>query len=188
MGDFYQKIPGAMGDSCVKDANMAERPFSIVRASLEQNLSNANPERTRSWRDSLRARLPADKLHALLADLAEGKAWMAQLPDGQCSVPVLPSSDVRLRAAMFLHEALYGKAVAQTEIVKAEQEAKEFESVRALSDEELDREASKILTARQVKVLEPGVEDAQFTISEQPEDWMAKVWAAQPTEEADESD
>lgn len=155
-------------------------PFAIVQSSLEQNVG-----KNRSWRDSLRATLPQDTLHQILADLAMGKAWMATLPDGQISVPVLPSSDIRLRAAMFLHEALYGKAVAQTEIQKAELEAKEFQSVRALDDDQLELEALRIIEARKaLKAAAPPIVyvDAEFTpapIPERPKDWTAKVWEAQ---------
>jgi hypothetical protein len=155
-------------------------PFAIISTSLEQNVG-----RSRSWRDSLRARLPQEKLHEILASLAEGRAWMAELPDGQISVPVLPSSDIRLRAAMFLHEALYGKAVAQTEIQKAEQEAKEFEAVRALNDDELEAEAARIIEARHVLRISQGqITDAEFTmvvpvpaaIPVREADWKLKVW------------
>ena len=167
-----------------------ERPFSIIRSALEQNLK-ASPLKHRTWRDSLRSRLPVDALHTILADLAEGRAWMAELPDGKCSVPVLPSSDVRLRAAMFLHEALYGKAVAQTEIQKAEAEAKDFEAVRALDDDQLEAEAAKILTARRVQRLSEGTTtEAEFIIEkdEQPSDLAARIWAADVTTEQGDTD
>lgn len=159
--------------------DVSDAPLAIVKRSLEQNMG-----KNRSWRESLRARLPQDRLHDILADLAEGRAWMAELPNGQVSVPVLPSSDIRLRAAMFLHEALYGKAVAQTEIQKAEQEAKEFEAVRALDDDALEAEAFRIIEARQVARFSGGnFQEAEFTvepelIAEQPADWMAKVWTS----------
>jgi hypothetical protein len=156
-------------------------PFAIVRQSLQENRPG------RSWRESLRARLPADKLHEILADLAEGKAWMAMLPDGRCSAPVMPSSDVRLRAATFLHEALYGKAVAQTEIQKAEQEAKEFEAIRALSDDELEAAASQVLEARRVERLTPGeMGTAEFVVEKelQPADLARSIWESS-TQESD---
>lgn len=160
-------------------------PFAIVSQAL--NESSPSGRASRSWRDSLRMSLPVDELHGILADLARGKAWMAELPDGRCSVPVLPSSDVRLRAAMFLHESLYGKAVAQTEIQKAELEAKEFEAVRALDDEQLETEALRIIEARRVNRLTAGpVTDAEFTVSERPFDIVATIWAATPSEEQNE--
>lgn len=122
-----------------------------------------------------------DRLHDILSSLAEGKAWMAELADGRCSAPVLPSSDIRLRAAMFLHESLYGKAVAQTEIQRAEQEAKEFEAVRALDDDALEAEAFRILEARKVAKLNAGASvDAEYTS----EPTIADViWSATLTQE-----
>lgn len=106
---------------------------------------------------------------------------MAELADGRCSAPVLPSSDIRLRAAMFLHESLYGKAVAQTEIQRAEQEAKEFEAVRALDDDALEAEAFRILEARKVAKLNAGASvDAEYTS----EPTIADViWSATLTQE-----
>lgn len=136
-------------------------PFSIVTAVLKENAHR--PSKT--WREQLRAQLGpnGEALHVILADLAAGKAWMATLPNGQYSAPVLPSSDVRLRAAMFLHEALYGRAVPQTEIQKAELEAKEFESIRALNDEQLETEALRIIDARKTARLSAGpVQDAEY--------------------------
>ncbi len=154
-------------------------PFEIIKTTLEH--------KPKSWRESLRRRLPADRMHEILADLAEGKAWMAELPDGRCCAPVLPSSDVRLRAIMFLHEALYGKAVAQTEIQKAEQEAKDFEAVRALNDDELELEAAKILEARKVLRLSQGtISDAEFTPAPKEltmDDLAMKIWTTPHTED-----
>lgn len=161
---------------------MPVSPFSVIEQALKEN----HPDiRQRTWRESLRRILPADRMHQILADFAEGKAWMAELPDGRCSAPVLPSSDVRLRAIMFLHEALYGKAVAQTEIQKAELEAKEFEAVRALNDDELELEAAKILEARKVRKLSAqNVTEAEFIEIPKREATVAdRIWASTPTEE-----
>jgi hypothetical protein len=168
------------------------RAFAIIRDAL---VANSRPEvRVKSWRDSLRQRLGAngEKLHEILVDLAEGRAWMAELPGGLCSAPVLPSSDIRLRAAMFLQETLYGKAVAQTEIQRAELEAKEFESVRALTDDELELEAARILEARKVDKLSAHPELAEFAeiITEpkelQPDELAATIWQSTLTEEQSE--
>jgi len=159
-------------------------PFSIIKTAIDDSLG----KKPKSWRESLRRRLPAERMHEILADLAEGKAWMAELPDGRCSAPVMPSSDVRLRAAMFLHEALYGKAVAQTEIQKAEQEAKEFEAIRALDDDELERRAADILEARRRAKLTAGpVTDAEFTVIPEKDEReisdVDRIWAAPLTED-----
>lgn len=171
----------ASGFAIVKDALAAHRPE--VRA--------------KHWRESLRQQLGpnGEELHRILFELASGKAWMATLPDGRCSEPVLPSSDVRLRAAVFLHESLYGKAVPQTEIQKAEQEAKEFESIRALNDDELEREAARIIDARKVERLtatQPQLAEFVEVKQNLPEsmdvrsdELAATIWAATPSEEQD---
>ncbi len=156
-------------------------PFAIVAKALESSLA----PKSKSWRDSLRHRLPVDKLHDILADLAEGRAWTIELADGLVSAPIVPSSDIRLRAAMFLHEALYGKAVAQTEIQKAELEAKEFESIRALDDDELEREALRILDARKVARLGAST-DAEYTEIPLTElDIALTIWLSTPSNEED---
>ncbi len=160
-------------------------PFSIVHQALSDNRPEAR--RSRSWRDDLRNKV-GDDLHHILYTLAQGKAWMAELPDGRCSAPVLPSSDVRLRAAMFLHEALYGRAVPQTEIQKADQEAKEMESIRALSDEELELEAMKIIEGRRSapRLVAHSSAVVSTTIPLQTESLADKIFASIPSEEQDE--
>jgi hypothetical protein len=133
-------------------------PFAIVQAALTDS-----GKRSKNWRDDLRSKV-GHNLHDILYDLAQGKAWQATLADGRLSAPVLPSSDVRLRAAMYLHEALYGKAVIQTEVQKAELEAREMESINALSDDELAIEAMKIIHGRRVPAL---VESTEAVIIEE---------------------
>lgn len=153
-----------------------QNPYTIVHSALQSNLA------PKSWRDSLRKRMTVEKLHDILANFAEGKAWMATLPDGRTTAPILPSSTDALKAAMFLHEALHGKAVAQTEIVKAEQEAKDFEAIRALDDDALEREVTRIMEARKVSRLSAGpVTDAEFTV--QDEDPLAMITNSTPEEE-----
>ncbi len=152
-------------------------PFAIISQALKENLPEV---RSKSWRESMRARLPPEKLFDILARFAEGRPWFAELPDGKCSAPIIPSSDVCLRAAMFLHETLHGKAVAQTEIQKAEKEAQDFEAVRALDDDELERRAAKILEARRVERLSHrGTSDAEFTeIDLRIQDAALSIWAS----------
>ena len=164
--------------------------LAIIREALVKNRPEA---RAKSWRDDLRAQLGpnGEELHLILFKLAKGEAWMASLPDGRVSEPILPSSDVRLRAAVFLHETLYGKAVAQTEIQKAEHEAKEFEAIRALNDDELEREAMRIIDARKVsRLTAQQPELAEFTEVSEPmtvrvDELAATIWAATPSEEQD---
>ncbi len=157
---------------------MAPNPFTLVHTALKENLA------PKSWRDSLRKRLTVERLHDILANFAEGKAWMATLPDGRSTAPILPSSTDSLKAAMFLHEALHGKAVAQTEIIKAEQEAKDFEAVRALDDDALEAEAARIIQARKVQRLAAGqITDAEYV---QEQDPLAMIVAAPIPEEDDQ--
>lgn len=183
--DFYQKY---LLEPLGVTLSLMPNPFSVIEVALEQNMPEV---RAKTWRESLRRRLPADRMHEILADLAEGKAWMAELPDGRQSAPVLPSTDVRLRAIMFLHEALYGKAVAQTEIQKAEQEAKEFEAIRALTDDELEHEATRVLATRKRFELSPPPVDAELVeptppIPEREVDLATTIWLSTTHTEQDQ--
>lgn len=151
------------------------KPFSVIADALK------DAKVPRTWRD--RYRPAGDELRDILMDLARGRAWTPTLPDGRIADPVVPSSDVRLRAAIALAEMIDGKAVPQTEVVKAEQEARDLEAVRALSDSELEAEAAKILAARRKPALDPGpVEDAQEELDL--EKVVGEIWAAPGSEEA----
>lgn len=157
---------------------------------LEKSISG-RAKLPKSWRAQLREITNNGKeLAEIMLSLAKGDAWQVRLPDGRVSAPVLPSSDVRLRAAVFLHETLFGRAVAQTEIVKAEQESREMDAIRALSDDQLEQEAARILEARKVRALDPGpVTEAEYV--ETPTvgtdvhlpDLIAQIWAAPQVEE-----
>jgi len=153
------------------------RAFTVITDAIQ----TANPRLKGSWRDRFRVQI-GDELDQILMDLARGKAWIPTLPDGSISAPVIPSSDVRLRAATTLKEMLDGKAVAQTELLKAEQEAKDLESIRALSDTELEAQAAKILEERRRPALNPGpVTDAEVVTEGDPVDitqYGEQIWAA----------
>lgn len=148
--------------------------------------------RPKNWREDLRQQTKnGAELHRIMLSLARGEAWQASLPDGKISAPMIPSGDVRLRAAMFLEEQLFGKAVAQTEVTRAEQEAKELEAIRALTDDELAAEAERILEARRVPALTEGrITEAEYMITPpvptaEP-DWKQQVWAAKVDETPEE--
>lgn len=151
-----------------------ENPLSILHSALKQP--------PKSWRDALRARLGknGEKLHEILADLAEGKATFVTLPNGQFSEPVLPTPDVRLRAAMFLQEQLYGRAVPQTHVSLAEQEAQEMAAVKALDDDALEKEAARILAARATLQPTNPVVDTDFkpTLDPSIEEFARLTWEA----------
>lgn len=140
-------------------------------ATIRQALAEAaSPElrKAKSWREDLSARLGKNnrKLHEILISLAEGIPYQVELADGLMSSPIVPTPDVRLRAAMYLDEKLNGKAVAQTEIRKAEEEERERASIKALSEDELYAEAKKILE-RSGRVINAGPEtDAVLVQSE----------------------
>jgi hypothetical protein len=164
--------------------------LSIVSSALQASLQK---ERPKNWREDLRQQTKnGAELHRILLSLARGEAWQATLPGGMVSAPILPSADVRLRAAMFLEEQLFGKAVAQTEVTRAEQEAKELESIRALTDDELAAEATRILEARRVPALTPGPATiAEYVVSggvptPEPLGLTARVWNARVTEDQEE--
>lgn len=167
------------------------KPFTLITEAVKE----ANPGKlTGNWQQRFR-RAHGDALEEILFDLAQGRAWIPTLPDGSVSAPVIPSSDVRLRAALALKEMVDGRAVPQTEIVKAEQESRDLEAVRALSDAELEAEARKILASRKPPVLNPGppteaeVVDERLTASPvvdenlDPEALGLQIWAAPVREE-----
>ena len=97
-------------------------------------------------RAALRKRigLDGDRLWQVMMDLAEGKPFVPVLPDGSFGEPIVPSPDVRLRAAEALADRAFGKAVAATELVKAEAESTELHSIQALSDAELEAELKRL--------------------------------------------
>lgn len=155
------------------------KPFTVIADALAE----AQPNLKGNWRQRLRGRI-GDRLDEILFELAEGRAWVPTLPDGSITDPVVPSSDVRLRAALALKEMLDGKAVPQTEIVKAEQEARDLDAVRALSDAELEAEARKILEGRTPKALNPGpVTELEVNEEVDTERCALQIWNAPCSDE-----
>lgn len=82
-------------------------------------------------------------LYAKLYDIAMGKPFVYKMDDGRESQPLFPSLDVQRQAAKDLVELTFGKAVPQTEVIKAELEAQNLEQLEALSDEQLWNIATK---------------------------------------------
>lgn len=156
------------------------KPFGLITEAVK----DANPGKlSGNWQQRFRRKY-GDTLEEILMDLAQGRAWIPTLPDGSVSAPVIPSSDVRLRAALALKEMVDGRAVPQTEIVKAEQESRDLEAVRALSDAELEAEARKILEKR-TPVLNPGPPTDAVVVDENvaPAQLAEQIWAAHMIEE-----
>lgn len=77
------------------------------------------------------------EMYENLLNIARGHAHVFQLPDGRESEPVIPTLEMVRNANKDLIEFLHGKAVAQTEVMAAEKEARNVEQLRAMSDEEL---------------------------------------------------
>lgn len=167
------KLQKALGSAAVRD--MLERASPDVKHPIK------------NWRAALRAETGqyGENLWPMMAQLAKGLPWQVTLPDGRLSAPVMPTPDVMLRAQMFLAEMQFGKAVPQTEIQKAEQEAADFEAVRSLSDEQLFAEAAKIIDAQRVNQLTPGTQDAEFVVLEDTEQVGARIFEAQSGEQDD---
>lgn len=93
-----------------------------------------------SWRAALRQLTDnGNDLYAVLLNIARGVPYSAQLPDGRKTEPVVPSIESMRQAAKDLIEFLDGKAVPQTEVIKAEEQSSELERLRAMSDEDLLR-------------------------------------------------
>jgi hypothetical protein len=106
----------------------AERPKDVWRAALRQAVGS---EGQRLWRT--------------LLDIAEGRAWQPELPDGRLGPPQTPSAADRVAAATYLANTLFGRPVDQTQIVEAERAANEHAALQALTDAELLEEARRVV-------------------------------------------
>lgn len=78
-----------------------------------------------------------EELVITLYDIAQGKAHVCTLPDGRVSEPMIPTFEVRRAAAKDLLELFGGKAVPQTEIMKAEEQSEKQAQLDAMTPEEL---------------------------------------------------
>lgn len=76
-----------------------------------------------------------------LVELSRGKPFRAELEDGRYSDWEVPTLETQRQAAKDLVEFLNGKAVPQTDLLKAEMQEEDLAQYRALSDEQL-REAA----------------------------------------------
>lgn len=82
---------------------------------------------------------------ATLHAISQGLPWRAELPDGQHTDWIVPTTAERLQASQTLWEYLHGKAVAQTEVLKAVQESEDVAQYQAMSDEQLAQAAAPFL-------------------------------------------
>lgn len=151
-----------------------EGPFAVIRDAegriVHRQLDKGGPRK--NWRQY--ARLMTNDgmdMFEKMVSIAKGEAFQTTitLPTGEkmLSEPMIPPLSVQKEAAKDVFELLHGKAVAATEVVKAEEEAKELERVRAMSDDELYR------------LLERGTEEA--VLIEAGEE--VEQYAYDPTEE-----
>lgn len=100
----------------------------------------------RTWRSALRhITNDGEDAMVVLRDLMEGRPFVATLPDGRQSEPVIPSPEVRRAAAVDVLHLLHGKPVAQTEVLKAEREAEDVERYKAMSLDALVAAAAPLL-------------------------------------------
>jgi predicted CopG family antitoxin len=99
-----------------------------------------------------------DQLEVLMA-ISRGQAITPTLtlPDGtiQYGEPVVPNATVMAQASKDLIEMMHGKAVAQTEVMKAAAESRHVEQARALSNSELEGQLIEALAERG-KITLPG--------------------------------
>jgi hypothetical protein len=133
-----------------------EGPFAVVRDKDGRVVHRQMDQKghRKNWRHWARL-VTNDGLNQFekMVAIAEGRAFQTEitLPTGEkvLSEPMVPPLSVQKEAAKDVFEFLHGKAVAATEVVKAEEEAKELERIRSMSDAELYR------------LLERGTEDAE---------------------------
>jgi hypothetical protein len=138
----FRKLAIQGGVAVIREGNKVVDSTPVKsHADLAKNRART-PEgaKRETWRGVMR-RLTNDgkDVMEVLYNLAMGNVLVAQLPDGRVSEPIVPSPEVRRAAAVDLLHMLHGKPVAQTEVVKAEQEAEDVAQYAALSDDELER-------------------------------------------------
>jgi hypothetical protein len=74
-----------------------------------------------------------------LDEIARGKPFQVELPDGRVSDPQVAPLGVRADVLKFLWEQMHGKAVDQTKVVEAEVAAEDAERYRSMTEEQLRR-------------------------------------------------
>lgn len=117
------------------DGEVTKRAVALEKSPKLVNFRSQLRQVTRGGLDQL----------ATLANIANGLPWRAELPDGSTTDWMVPTTAERAEAARFLLEYQHGKAVPQTEVLKAEKEAEDLEQYRAMSDAELLKAATPFL-------------------------------------------
>ena len=129
-------------------------------------------EHSRSFRKYLRDKTgtSGEKMWDVLIDIALGRAWIPEVrhPDGTISygIPQVPSSTDRRMAAQAVLEHMHGRAVPESEIMRAEEASEEMQKIRAMRDEDLLKEIERI-RVKKVGQLDPGpIEDVEVVPAE----------------------
>lgn len=124
--------------------SLREKAGRFTENDDSKRLSRRSNETYRSVIRSL-AGQGGEALWVTLMEIAQGKAWVPRLPDGREGPPQVPSTTDRRDAAIYLANALFGKPVPQTELVKAEAAATHSEDLRAMSDDDLQAEVRRLM-------------------------------------------
>lgn len=85
-----------------------------------------------------------------LYEISQGQPFRVQLPDGRYSDWEVPTLETQRAAAKDFHELVHGKAVAQTEVLKAAKESEEVEKYQALSDDALKEFLKRVESGEEV--------------------------------------
>jgi hypothetical protein len=136
----------------------------LVRSKPAEPLVTIAMPKAKNWRAAIRRVVGADgeELWTILLSLARGEVIVPNYkdPDGTVrqGTPMVPSPEVRRAAAVDLAQFLVGKPVAQTEVMKSEEQAEEMSQLAALSDEQIAAKMEELVAANRGKqaVLEPG--------------------------------
>jgi hypothetical protein len=107
------------------------------KGSPVQALALDQPINKKTWRKALKE-LTNDgaDIHVVLVNLSKGVPIVHRF-GGLESEPIIPSPEVMRAAAMDLHRIMHGKEVAETEVIKAEEEAAKAQQLAAYSTQEL---------------------------------------------------
>ena len=116
----------------------------------------------RNWRRQVR-QMTDDGLDAykVLINIMNGHPQKVKMPDGSESDWIIPSVETQRAAAKDIAEFLHGKAVAQTEVMKAEKENEDVMQYQALSDADLREAASRFLERAPKKLPEGEPEEEE---------------------------
>ena len=143
------------GRAVVRD----ERGF-VVKASAARELATPKKKSRRATlRDITENEAGQSLLDINMVYIALGQPWRATLPDGSYTDWVVPTTSERLDALRFLTEQRDGKAVAQTELLKAMVEEDSAEQYRAYTDEQIAEAARPYLERMNKKEVTVDAED-----------------------------